>query len=155
MTFSISRVPDSSRLLAKQSFEEKKARSGHRGYFFLPFVRLITKNGYVHPLLLESQTGTAWNRVKTRPTSHHAIDWPKAYRTRLVAHFRGTMTRRCKCRRLIICLDVSRFSRGGSRPGGFRVPKPRKSLVVESVCFYTWSQCVPVLFPVLVIVQKS
>ena len=47
------------------------------------------------------------NRVKTRPRSHHDIDWSKAC-TRLIAHFRRTMTHRYTCRRLIIYFDELR-----------------------------------------------
>ena len=45
--------------------------------------------------------------------SHHALDWSKAYRTRLLALFWETVTHTYTCRRLIIYFDVSRFSLDG------------------------------------------
>ena len=59
-------------------------------------------------------------KSKTHPTSHHATDLSKAYRTRLLALFWGTMTHRYTCWRLFIYFDVSRFSLDGSSPAGIR-----------------------------------
>ena len=112
----------------------------------------ITKNGYTRSGSRKRvQSKSKW---KTHPTRHHAIDWSRAYRTRLLALFWGKTTHRYTCRRLIIYFDVSRFSLDGSSLTGIRSGQDRGVKAPEEFCggkrvFFTWSRCLPVLFPIL------
>ena len=106
----------------------------------------ITKNGYTRSGSRKRvQSKSKW---KTHPTRHHAIDWSRAYRTRLLALLWGKTTHRYTCRRLIIYFDVSWFSLDGSSLTGIRSGQDRGVKAPEEFCggkrvFFTWSRCLP------------
>ena len=114
----------------------------------------ITKNGYDIPGPVFLQNGCTLKPSKNAPhePSRYWL-WSKAYRIRLLVLFWGTTTRRYTCWRLII-FDLSRFSLDSSSLTGIRSGYDQGAKAPEEFCggncvFFTWSQCMPVLCPIL------